>query len=118
MQMLEIAFWWMAAIAAGGLGLTLLVALKLRFPSWIGAAHGLGGLAGLALLFTANLRAADTLPDLAWWSLGVFTAGFFGGLLLFRVLFKDRATLPLALMHGSVGSLGLYLLYGALHAAA
>jgi hypothetical protein len=28
------------------------------------------------------------------------------------VLFKEKATLPLAAMHGSLGAVGLYLLYG------
>lgn len=113
MNLLQIAFYAFAAIAAGGAGLTLLVALKVRFPSLLGMGHGLGALACLALLFYADLQGGDATPPLAWWALGVFTAGMTGGLLLFRVLFKDRATLPLALMHGSAGALGLFLLYQA-----
>lgn len=113
MTLTQLAFFAFAAIAAGGLGLTLLILLRVRFPSWLGMGHGLGGLASLALLLVANLRGGDATPMQAWWALLVFLAGLIGGLILFRVLFKDRATLPLALMHGSVGGVGLYLLYGA-----
>ncbi|WP_428313326.1 hypothetical protein [Hydrocarboniphaga sp.] len=113
MKLMQVAFLLFAAVAAGGVLLSLLVGLRLRFPAWLGSAHGLAGLGALAFLFATNLLGgAETTPR-AWWALGVFTSGFFGGLLLFRVIFKQRATLPLALMHGSLGALGLYLLYGA-----
>lgn len=113
MTLTQIAFLLFAAVAAGGLLMTLLIALKARIPAFIAVGHGLAGLASLAVLFVANLKGGEATPALAWWALGVFTGGMLGGLLLFRVLFKDRATLALAAVHGSVGGLGLYLLYQA-----
>lgn len=113
LNLTQIAFLLFAAIAAGGLLMTFMIAAKLRIPSFIGVAHGLGALAALGLLFAANLRGGDSTAPMAWWALIVFLAGFTGGMLLFRVLFKDKAPLPLALMHGSIGAVGLYLLYGA-----
>ncbi|MES2682033.1 MAG: hypothetical protein V4650_00800 [Pseudomonadota bacterium] len=113
MTLLQIAFLLFAAVAAGGLLMALMLAMKARIPALIATGHGLAGLASVALLFVANLRGGETTPALAWWALGVFTGGLIGGLLLFRVLFKDRATLGLAAVHGSVGGLGLYLLYQA-----
>ena len=113
MSLTQIAFFLFAAIAAGGLGLATLVALKVRFPALLGLGHGLGGFVALATLLAANLQGGDATPALAWWALAVFFGGFVGGVVLFRVLFKDRATLPLALLHGSAGALGLVLLYQA-----
>lgn len=113
MDLLKLALIFGAAIASGGLLLALLIGGRVRYPGLLATGHGLGGLALLALLFYANLHGGDATPARAWWALGVLTAGFTGGMLLFRVLFRDRATLPLALMHGSLGSLGLWLLYGA-----
>lgn len=114
MTLTQIAFWAFAAIASGGLLMVLLIAAKVRFPGILPIGHGLGGLVALGLLFAANLRGEAATPDRAWWALAVFASGFVGGVILFRVLFKDKATLPLALMHGSLGGLGLWLLYGAL----
>lgn len=109
----QIAFVLFAAIAAGGLGMGVMIAAKARIPAYMGVGHGLGGLAALAVLFAANLQGGDATPVLAWWALVVFLAGFTGGMLLFRVLFKDRAPLALVAVHGSIGAIGLYLLYGA-----
>jgi hypothetical protein len=113
MSLFQMAFWALAAIAAGGVLMTALIAAKVRFPSFLGLGHGLGAIAATGLLFVANLRGEAETPALAWWALAVFTTGIVGGLVLFRVLFRDNATLPLALMHGSLGALGLYLLYQA-----
>lgn len=110
MLTLPLAFLVMAAVASGGLLLTGLIAARQPIPGWLGSAHGLAALAGLCLLFATNLTQAET-PPLAWVALGVFLAGLVGGLLLFRVLFRQRATLWLAMMHGSLGGVGLYLLY-------
>lgn len=110
MDLTKIAFLLFAAIAAGGLGMAALIAFKLRFPAFLGAAHGLGGLAALALLFAANLMNPDA-PERAWWALGVLTAGLVGGLIFFRVLFRDHAPLWLVAGHGSVALFGLWLLY-------
>jgi hypothetical protein len=111
MNLTQIAFVLFAAIAAGGLGMALMIAAKVRLPSFFGPAHGLGGLGALAVLFIANLQGEAT-PTLAWWALGVFTAGLVGGLMLFRVLFPKNTPLLLIAGHGSVAALGLFLLYG------
>lgn len=110
MTLPKVAFCLFAAVAAGGILMTALIIARVRIPAFLGPAHGLGGLAALLFLFGTNLHGGDATPALAWWALGVFFAGFVGGLLLFRVLFKDRAPLPLAALHGSIGAVGLYLL--------
>lgn len=111
MTMTRLAFWLFAAVASGGLLMTLAIALKVSFPRGIGAIHGLAGLGAMCVLFAANLRGEAATPEAAWWALGVFTGGFVGGVSLFRVIFRDRATLPLIALHASAGSAGLYLLY-------
>ncbi|WP_043769858.1 hypothetical protein [Algiphilus aromaticivorans] len=111
MDWLQICFWVFAAIATGGAGLTALMATGVTIPGWLGTAHGMAALAGLALLFGVNLGLGDALPALAWWALVVFIGGFVGGMLFFRVLMPGRAPVWLALGHGSVGVLGLCLLY-------
>ena len=102
-----------AAVAAGGLLMTALIATKARIPSLLSDGHGLAGLAALIGLFSVNLYGRGATSATAWWSLGVFLGGFVGGLLLFRVVFKGRATLPLVAVHASVGAVGLYLLFRA-----
>ena len=89
-----------------------MILFKARVPSFFAPAHGIGALAAIALLFIANLRLGDATPANAWWALGVLTAGLIGGLLFFRVLFKQSAPLWLIAGHGSVAAVGLYLLYG------
>lgn len=100
-----------AAVAAGGLLMAGLLAAKRPIPNLISTGHGLAGLVAVALLFVVNLKGREQTPDLSWWALGVLASGMVGGLLLFRVIFKNRATLPLAAMHGSLGLVGIYLLY-------
>ena len=112
MSQIQIAFLFFAAIAAGGLLMAGLILAKVKVPSIIPPAHGLGGLAALAFLFWVNLQGGDATPDRAWWALVVFAGGFVGGLLFFRVLFKKSAPLYLIAGHGSVAAVGLYLLYG------
>ncbi len=101
------------AVAAGGLLMAILIAAKARIPALLSNGHGLAGLAALIALFSVNLLGRDATPAAAWWALGVFLGGFVGGLLLFRVVFKGRATLPLVAMHASLGAAGLYLLFRA-----
>lgn len=113
MSHIQLAFLLFAAIAAGGVLMALLILAKIKIPSFIPPAHGLGGLAALAFLFWVNLQGGDATPERAWWALVVFTGGFVGGLLFFRVLFKQSAPLFLVAGHGSVAALGLWLLYGA-----
>jgi hypothetical protein len=103
-------FAWFAAVAAGGGLMAALIALRRPIPSWMGRGHGLVALAAVAALFVVNLLGEAATPALAWWALGIFTAGLIGGLLFFRVLMPQRAPLWLALGHGSVGAIGLYLL--------
>jgi hypothetical protein len=112
MSLLQIAFLFFAAIAAGGVLMALMILFKAKVPSFFPPAHGIGGLAAVGLLFFANLQLGDATPTNAWWALGVFTAGLIGGLLFFRVLFKQSAPLWLIAGHGSVAAVGLYLLYG------
>lgn len=112
MSMLQIAFLFFAAIAAGGLLMAAMIVFKAKIPSYFPPAHGIGGLAALGFLFFVNLQLGDATPENAWWALGVFTAGLIGGLLFFRVLFKQSAPLWLIAGHGSVAAVGLYLLYG------
>lgn len=113
MSLLQIAFLFFAAIAAGGVLMAALIVFKAKVPSFFPPSHGIGGLAALGLLFVANLQLGDSTPTAAWWALGVLTAGLIGGLLFFRVLFKQSAPLWLIAGHGSVAAVGLYLLYGA-----
>lgn len=110
MNLTQIAFLFFAAIASGGLLMAGMIVGKMKIPSFVGPAHGLGGLAAVALLFAANLLGEGT-PDRAWWALVVFTAGLVGGLLFFRVLFRNAAPLYLVAGHGSAAALGLWLLY-------
>lgn len=110
MNLTQIAFLLFAAIAAGGLMMAAMILGKMRIPAFLGPAHGLGGLAAVAVLAAANLL-GDSTPERAWWALGVFTAGLVGGLIFFRVLFKHSAPLFLVAGHGSVAALGLFLLY-------
>ncbi|MGQ0699625.1 MAG: hypothetical protein ACT4PZ_15455 [Panacagrimonas sp.] len=111
MSLIQIAFLFFAAIAAFGLLMAGMIAGKVKLPAFFGPAHGLGGLAALAFLFYVNLQ-SDATPERAWWALGVFAAGFVGGLLLFRVrLFKGMPLLLQAVGHGSAAALGLWLLY-------
>lgn len=111
MDWLHLCFWVFAGIAAGGAGLAAIIAAGKTVPAWLGTAHGMAALAGLALLFGVNLALGDALPALAWWALVVFLAGFVGGMLFFRVLMPGRAPLWLAFGHGGVGLIGLGLLY-------
>lgn len=110
MSLIQIAFLFFCAIAAGGLLMAGMILGKMKIPAFLGPAHGLGGLAAVAVLFTANLQGVAT-PDRAWWALAVFTAGLVGGLLFFRVLFKNAAPILLVAGHGSLAVLGLWLLY-------
>lgn len=112
MSTIQIAFVLFAAIAAGGLLLAGLIAAKAPFPGFFGPAHGIGALVALAVLLYANIT-GDATPDRAWWAFGVFAAGLVGGFTLFRVLFRKRAPLWMIAGHGSLGAVGLYLLYGA-----
>lgn len=108
--MLQFSFVLFCLAAAGGASMFGLLLAKKNWPSWMGAGHGMFALVCLIILFIANLVGGDQTPALAWWALVVFLAGFSGGMLLFRYVFKGRATVPLVLVHGGVNLVGLILL--------
>ena len=112
MGLLQIVFIIFAAVASGGVLMLGLILARVIIPSFLGPAHGLAAFAALGLLLTANMQSAET-PARAWWALAVFFGGFLGGLLFFKILYPKSAPAILALAHGSVAALGLYLLYGA-----
>lgn len=117
MTLQQLAFVLFAAIALGGLLMAGLIVARIQVPRLLGPLHGIGGLAGVALLLVANLRHAPASP-LSWWALAAFTAGLCGGLLFFVVLFPKRTPLPLMAGHGGLALAGLYLLYRAAFQAA
>lgn len=108
--MLQFAFVLFCLSALGGGSMFGLLVARKNWPSWLGTAHGVFALVCLIVLFIANLAGGDQTPALAWWALVVFLAGFSGGMLLFRYVFKDRATVPLVLVHGGLNLIGLILL--------
>lgn len=109
MTLIQIAFLLLAAGACGGLLMTFLVAVRVRYPSLLGSGHGVAGLLGLALLYVAHLRGAA--PEGAWWGVIVITFAMLGGLVLLRTLFAEKIPLAVALAHGGLAGFGLYLIY-------
>jgi len=107
----QLVFLLFVAVAAGGLLMTSLIALKRPVPSLLSTGHGLAGLTAVVLLFAVNLHGRAQTSATSWWSLGILLSGMIGGLLLFRVIFKHRAPLPLVAVHASIGIVGIYLLY-------
>jgi hypothetical protein len=106
----QMAFWALAAAAAGGLSLALLRALGLKLPRWLGAGHGL--LATCALVFLAYaLMDLVSVPATVLWALAVLAAAGLGGLSLFRWLSPQRRPGLLVLLHGATALLGLAMLY-------
>lgn len=110
MTLVQLSFLMLVAGAGGGILLSLLVAAGKRIPGWLGKAHGLTGLAGLVVLFGANLRAGDAASGSSWWALGVLTIALIGGLILFRVLFTHKIPFPLVALHAALAAGGLWLL--------
>jgi hypothetical protein len=113
MNLTQWSFFLCAAVAAGGLLLATLIALRVRFPTAFGTAHGLFGLAALIVLFIVNLHGGAATPPLTWWGLGALLGAFAGGLILFRTVFPGRAPVPLVALHGGLALTGLYLIYRA-----
>ena len=110
MNLMQIAFVFFAAVAAGGVLMAAMIAAKRRIPAILGPGHGLGGCCALSLLVIALLR-SPSAGGRAWLACGVLAAGLIGGVLFFAVLFRKRAPLPLVLEHGSLGAIGIFLLY-------
>ncbi len=109
MTLMQIAFVVLCAAAAGGATLTLCVALRMRYPAFLGSGHGIAGLTGLVLLYAAHLFGGA--PVGVWWGLILITFALLGGLVLLRTLFRQKIPLWLALGHGVLGASGLYLIY-------
>ncbi|MDT0635199.1 hypothetical protein [Spectribacter hydrogenoxidans] len=109
MTLVQFTFFIFVAIAIVGAAMAILAALRVRRPAIMGRSHGLAAFLALALLLLANLT--TDASTLAWTAFGVLAAGFIGGGLLFRFIFKDRLPMKFVGMHASVGLLGLLLLY-------
>jgi hypothetical protein len=110
MTLASLSFYLLAAGAFGGVALLLMVLLHIVFPRWFGAGHGLLNLAGVALLFAANLLDGDGVEAFRWWALGILVAALSGGLIFFRALFPARIPAAVAALHGGIALLGLYIL--------
>lgn len=118
MSLFQIAFLMLAAGACGGVLFAVLQGLRIAYPRWFGAGHGLLGLAGVGTLAWAVVHLPGaTLASPAVWALGAFAAALLGGVTLFRWLSPQRRPLVLVLMHGGLALLGLYLLYPVAFAA-
>lgn len=113
MSALQLLFWVFAAIAAGGLGIATLSLAGMQLPAVVRSGHGMAALFTVAALFVVNLLGEAATPVNAWWALGVLLAGLIGGLLFFKVLVRGKPPAWLMFGHGSVGALGVYLLYTA-----
>lgn len=108
---IQIALYIMVAVIAGGLTMAGFAVNRRPIPRLFRIGHALAALLGMAVLLLVNLS-GPTEPR-AWWALGVFVAGFLGGLTLFRFIFRGKTPLVMILGHGSLGVAGLVLLYGA-----
>jgi hypothetical protein len=111
MTLLEISAFMFFAAASGGLLFTLLIGLRKRYPRALPTGHGILGLGALVLLYFELSRSATPVSANGLWAAGALSATWFGGFFLFRVLRPAGRRLTLALMHGSLALLGLYLLY-------
>lgn len=110
MTLLQCAFILLIAGAAGGAALTLLAIFRLGFPRWFGMAHGLLNFSGIVVLFTSNLTEGDVVASARWWAFAILTAALCGGVLFFRVFFRDRIPVAAAVLHGALALGGLYIL--------
>lgn len=113
MPVYVLVFVYFSSVASAGLGLGCMRAAKLRLPSWLGTVHGLAGLLGVGGFFVINLLQSDagSFDNRAWWALVAFSTGLFGGLIFFRVLFRQQFSSLAVAAHGAMAALGLYLLY-------
>jgi len=112
MTLLHVAFYFFALVAMGGLGIAALIGAGVRFPGFLPIGHGAAGFAALIVLLFAAARTPEAPPG-AWWALAVFAAGFLGGVLLFRLMFRKNPPPLLIAGHGLVAGVGLYLLWAA-----
>jgi hypothetical protein len=107
----RIAFLVLATAAGSGLLFAALIALKLHYPRWFGAGHGLLALSGLGVLAYAASQSPDAVIARVWWALALFASVALGGVTLFRGLFPSRRPPLLVLLHGDLAAAGLFLLY-------
>lgn len=108
-----LAFWFFAAIAAGGLLMFGMIMQRKRYPGLLKLGHGLGALLGVCGLAYVNFSGGEATANSAWWALALFAMGMVGGVLFFRFLFPRSAPNWLILGHGSLGGLALFFLYQA-----
>jgi hypothetical protein len=111
MTLTQVSFAMFAATACGGLLLTLRIGLKKRYPLALAAGHGLLGLSAMVVLGYALSTSPTLVPAAGWWAACVLGSTWCGGILLFRVLRPLGRRLLLALIHGGLALVGLFLLY-------
>ncbi|MFT6056787.1 hypothetical protein [Zhongshania sp. BJYM1] len=113
MELIQWAFWVLAAAASGGLLFALLSAMKVRYPSWFGVGHGVLGFVGLIMLGYALYTAGPdaTIPQTAYWALGLLGAAFLGGALFFGVVFRQAKPWWAILSHGGLALAGVVVLF-------
>jgi hypothetical protein len=112
MNLAQWAFVLLTAGAFGGILFAMLVTVKVRYPRWFGAGHGLLGLTGVAMMGIALLRrgGADTHPS-QWWAYAAVVAALLGGATLFRFLSPLQRPLLLVAAHGALALVGLWFLF-------
>lgn len=113
MELVKWIFWWMVAAASGGLLLALLTAIKVRYPSWLRLAHGGLAFAGLVTLVYALFSGGPdaSIPQAAFWALGLLVAAFLGGVLFFGVLFRNAKPWWAIIGHGGLALAGVVVLF-------
>ena len=108
MQVAAILF---ALAALGGLTLAgIRLSGKPRPPTWLALGHGAIAAAGLVtLIYTA---VTQSLPTLAYFSLGAFVLAALGGGTIFALFHLQEKPLPVPLIfaHGAIAVAGLALL--------
>lgn len=107
-----IAFFLFLGAAAGGVLMTAMLARGASVPAFMGKGHGMTALAGLIVLFLANLTGEAATPAAAWWAFIVLLSGFVGGLTIIANVYDHKPPLWFAGAHGGLAVLGLYLLSG------
>lgn len=114
MTLQKISLYMFALAASGGLLFTLLIALQKHYPRLMATGHGFLGMSALVVLGYAASTSKTPVPASVWLAIGVLGAAWTGGALLFRALRPKQARrLLVALMHGSLALLGIFLLYRA-----
>lgn len=103
----------MAVVASGGLLLALLSITNMRYPSWFGLGHGGLALVGLVALGYALYNAGPdaSIPQAAFWALGLLAAAFLGGALFFGVLFRHAKPRWAIMAHGGLALAGVVVLF-------